>query len=432
MYSKPFFSSAIHSFLLVIVLSGLFIITACHKTPPEEPRPSYTLNFSNDFNLLQARYAAYLTDAEGKVVLFKWLSSSDTSSLVIPFSDFDHYDCTIFKMVITPTAIRMDTTVELISYQQVPNQTTIYLRNTEPVVITDLRVQFTGISTLDTIIVPNGLTFIKPQESNSFFGHYNIRHHGDFWLRARFDGDPHWRYMVFNNYQSTDLSVTLDKNILPALTNPNAIIQLPFLAPWQYQIQGELDNNINRLMPIGDLRRAPGGGTPLLDQLEVFRPEILSFTRYRIQMQGSSTLPGGYTYYCDQFFPTIPAALPAPSFQVSATNLSDSRLVGVQCSGDFNNLVITRNNNSIPSITWTALAAPNKNGITTHRLPDVPGEIITLFPSLKNYSLGDKVWVRAEKYQSLTGFETVQSNLFLNSDPYWKAKAGMLGVEQIF
>lgn len=418
--------------MLLIVLSGLFYITSCTPTPPEEPRPSYSIRFDNAFNLLQARYAAYLTDEEGKVVLFKWLPSSDTSSLTIPFSNFNKYDCTVFKMVITPTATRMDTAVEMISYSQVPNATTIYLRNTDPVVITDLKVQFTGLSTLDSIIVPNGLTFVKPQESTSFFGHYNVRHQGDFWLRARFDGDPHWKYMVFNNYHDADLTVSLDKNILPGFVNANDIIQLPFIAQWQYQIQGEVEGNESRLMPIGDLRRAPGGAIPLLTQLEVFRPESVNFSRYRVQVQGTTTNSDAYTYHCDQYFTNLPNSLPTPTFSIGSTTLGDSRLVGVQCSGDFNNLVISRTNSTIPSISWTAYAIPNKGGITTHRLPDVPTELGVLFSGLKNYAFGNQVLVRAEKYQTLTGFDAVQSKLFLNDDPNWKAKSGMLGIERSF
>lgn len=432
MHSTPFSFLSTRILMLLIVLFGLFYTTSCKKTSPDAPRATYAIHFDNAFNLLQARYAAYLTDEEGKVVLFKWLSSSDTSSLTVPFSDFDKYDCTIFKMVITPTATRMDTAVEMISYPQVPNKTTIFLRDNDPVIITDLKVQFTGLSTLDSIIVPNGLTFVKPQENTSFFGHYNVRHHGDFWLRARFDGDQHWKYMVFNNYQDANLTVSLDKNILPGFVNPNATIQLPFLAQWQYQIQGEVGGNENRLMPIGDLRRAPGGAVPLLDQLEVFRPESVSFSRYRVQMQGSTTNTDAYTYYCDQYFTNLPATLPIPAFNIGSTTLGDSRLVGVQCIGEFNNLVIRRANSTIPSITWTAYTAPINGGITTHRLPDVPTELSTLFSGLKNYNFGSQVLVRAEKYQTLTGFEAVQSMLFLNENPNWRANAGMVGIERSF
>ena len=149
-------------------------------------------------------------------------------------------------------------------------------------------------------------------------------------------------------------------------------------------------------------------------------------------MSGASTNTDAYTYYCDQFFTTLPTTLPTPAFNLSATTLGDARLVGVQCSGDFNNLVISRSNSTIPSISWTAYTSPNKGGITTHRLPDVPSELGSLFNGLKSYAFGSQVLVRAEKYQTLTGFEAVQSKLFLNEDPNWKAEAGMLGIERSF
>lgn len=51
------------------------------------PKPGETpfqVNISNEFNELQAQYAVFLSDSEGKVLAFRWLPGSDTAQVQAP------------------------------------------------------------------------------------------------------------------------------------------------------------------------------------------------------------------------------------------------------------------------------------------------------------------------------------------------------------
>lgn len=419
------------TFSILVVVLGMFLtLGGCRPEGSVTPRPSFTVSFDNEANPLQARFAAFLTDEEGKVQAFRWLNLTDTSHLQIRFSDYKAYDCTVVKMTVTATSTYPDTVVELTTYRGLKDQTNIRLGVADSaVVITDLKVRFSGLTSLDTIIVPDGLTFIRPQSVNSYFGHYNIRHYGDFWLRAKFDGEDHWRYMVFNNYLAGDLSVELLKAQLPTLSFPNPVIQLPFTAPWKYQIQGEANG---KLMPVGDLTRAPGNAVPVLGSLEVFRPENMTFSRYRVQLKGAGPGANPVTYYSDRFYTVLPQMVTLPSFDVETTILGDNRSVGVQCNGQFDALLAKRGYIGSMSLYWTAFISPVAGGIVTHRLPDVPEALSGLFPVLKNYGFNQPLTVSAESYDALDGLDAVQSAYYHPANYWWQAQAGLTGIERSF
>jgi hypothetical protein len=416
-----------------LLFAGLFFLFGCQKDPNIPTRTTYEIVLGNDYNLLQGQYAAFLTNSAGEIKAFRWLNGSDTTQLTIPFSTEDVYDCTLAKITVLETAAGRDTSVELVSYKQIANHSEMNIRNLNYQKTIDYRIQFKNITSLDTIIVPNGLTFVKPQASNNFFGHFKIQHTGDFWFRVRINGDPHWRYMIYNNFNGTELTDEIDPNILPKMADDPPIIDLPFLATWKYSLEGVLNLESSRLIPIGDLDRAPGGSVPVLNQLTVFKPDNQSFLGYRVNLKGYNSQEGGYTFYYDRIFETVPTFIQKPNFDVSPSTLNDGRLIAVNCVGDFDDLVITRKNNTTPHISWAVITETGGNGSTVkYRLPDVPAALSAKFPSLGNYSFGAQTLVRAENYAFLDGIDAVYSKIFKANDPFWQAKAQMMGIERQF
>lgn len=395
-------------------------------------KPSFSLTFDNQFNILEARYAAYLTDDDGKILAFRWLNPSDTSRLTLPDTDVERYDCTVAKVVIVETVLGLDTTIELTSYHQVADGSLIHLRNPNFQQVTTLSLQLTGLSNLDTIIVPDGLTFIRPRASNNFLGQYRVTHTGRIWLRLRFDGDSHWRYVNFDNISSGTLNTIVDVNLLPVILEEPPTVQLPFSAQWKYNLQGVINLNQRQFVAVGDLDRAPGGYVPVLNQLAVFRPLNQTFSGYRINLVGREDVLNGYTYYCDRLYDQLPTAVETPNFDLAPTVLGDSRLVAVNCSGYFDLLRVTRENSGQPHVVWTALAPPVNNGTFVHRLPDVPKELGAFSKALRNYEFGGVAKVRAERYLNVHAFDDLQNLQLDGTDPLWAAKAGLLGKERAF
>jgi hypothetical protein len=419
--------------ITLLLFIGLMAFVGCKKNDIITPKTTYSIVFDNDYNILQGQFAAFLTNADGSIAAFRWLKGSDTTQLTVQFSEPETYHCTVVKMTIQETTAGRDTTLELNTYQDLANNTHINLRNLSYKRTTDYRIQFKNISSLDTIIVPDGLTFVKPQASNNFFGHFKIQHTGDFWLRVRINGDPHWRYMIYNNFTGTELTAELDPNILPKMADNPPVIGLPFLSTWKYSLQGLLDLENNRLLPIGDLDRAPGGSIPVLNKLTVFQPDNQIFSGYRINLRGYNGSSGGYTYYYDRIFDQIPLEVPEPGFDIQQSTLNDTRLIAVVCTGQFDDLVVTRSNLTSPFITWTVTTASAISGGTVKmRLSDVPAALTSVFPSLGDYSFADKTLVRAENYDFLNGVEEVYAKIFSSTDPFWQAKAQMMGIERQF
>jgi hypothetical protein len=417
----------------ILLFISMFVSLGCRKDSVTKPRTTFNIVFENDYNLLQGQFAAFLTKDDGSIAAFSWLNGSDSTHLTVNYSDQETYNCTVAKITVLESAGARDTSVELQTYQNLTSNTTINLKNLNYKKTIDYRIQFKNITSLDTIIVPNGLTFVKPQASNNFFGHYKIQHTGDFWFRVRINGDPHWRYMIYNNFNSAELTDEIDPNILPKMADNPPVIDLPFLSTWKYSLEGVLDLENSRLIPIGDLDRAPGGAVPVLNQLAVFKPDNQNFSGYRINLRGHNALEGGYTYYYDRIFANVPGSIPKPTFDVHPSTLNDSRLIAVNCSGKFDNLVITRNSISLPAISWsvTTPSLPDGGTVTT-RLPDVPKDLSRMFPALGNYAFSSQVLVRAEEYEFLDSIEEIYAHIFSSSDPFWQAKAQMMGIERQF
>lgn len=417
--------------LLIIIATLIVALSACEKPWNRPPRPSYSLTFDNSQNTLQALYGAFLHDESGKVALFSWLKGEDTTNLFIPFSDFDHYNCTVIKILVTQVGSSQDTTFELTTYHQLSDQSTVYLRTPkETSVATELKIQFTGISSLDSIIIPNSIAIIQPQESNNFFGHYRIEHNGNFWIRARFNGDTDWKYRTFKNYSNGDVSLSLAATQFAPITSPEVSINLPFSARWSYQAMGETPGISPQWMSLD--QNSDLNTPPFSSKIDLVHPENETYNRYRIHLRGGGNGSNSSVFYLDQIQDHLPASIPSIAFNVIPFQISDFRNIAVECSGEFDIVTLKRNSPNPPYVHWTAYFPPALNQTVVHKLPDIPEELSRLIPALKNYNLGYTISVTGERYETLSGFEEVQQQLLLNDNPYWKAEAGMTGVERFY
>lgn len=424
--------------LAAILALFLAFVFSCNKedTGPNPTGEHFEIFFDNEFNELQAHYAAFLSDADGRLRAFRWLPGRDTASLTIPNTlATDRFDCTVVKItnINASGSGVVDTSIVLTTYTNLPSGKTVRLRDPEFRQSLDLVIQFTNITTLDSIIVPDGLTFARPQEANNYIGQYRVLHTGKVWLRLLINGETTWRYMFFNNVSGPTQAAMIDATILPKLFNsPTKTIGLPFTAPWQYKIEGLVDTANLEFMPLGDLLRAPGGAVPVFSQLAVFEPETKPYSGYRLQFAGPVSGSAGYGYALDRYYPTLPAALPEPAFDVQAAQPPNNRAAAALCTGDFDVLAFVRTRAGLPNLRWEVLLQPNLGGAKSYRLPDLPGEVADLSFALKTYDFGNTVQIRADAYDHLSSFEAVLDRRLSNQDPYWQTKGGYLARERNF
>ena len=417
--------------LAVIALA----ICACEKDPTPKPAADapFVVHIDNEFNELQAQYAVFISDSDGKVLAYRQLAGSDTAQVQVPKSKTtDRLDCTIVRLTTLEAQGSgvTDTTLQLRTYTQLASGQTIHLRSLNYQQATDLHLMLTNLTALDTILVPDGLSFVRPQASNDFSGVYHVANTGQMWLRLKAHGDLFWRYLFLDNINDDALEATVNVTLLPSLTTPPKNIVLPFTAPWQYRIDGVVDSASRQYLALGDQFRAPGGANPAFGDLDIYEPNVQGYNGYRIAVKGTSIVPGGYTYSSDGYYAAVPGSLPLPNFDLQPTSAVSNRYVGVKCIGDFDLLALSRSRTGNPNISWEVLIQP-VNGILTYRLPDVPDALGQRFSSLKNFEFGNSVTVRAENYDRINGYEAVVRQLLRNDDPFWQAKAGYLGREEV-
>jgi len=430
--------------LTALIALSVFLLTSCEKEPVPNPpaNPGFVLHINNEFGPLEAEYAVFLSDAQGKIRAYRAVAGQDTARLTIPeAATTDRFDCTITRIttIDAPGSGIKDTSITLTTYTSLPSGETVNLRNWNYQQTTDLFLSFAGMTTFDSIIVPDGLTFVRPQAANNYSGHYQVLHTGNIWFRILADGDPHWRYLTFNNVSNPTLTAPIQVGQLPLTFVPPTQVTLPFSAAWQYKLDGVIDSSKRQFLPLGDLRRAPGGAVPVYNTLSMFEPVLTDdfgpaprpYSSFRLRTSGEDGSPGGYNYTSDRFYKKLPASLPTPDFDLAPTILSDKSLVAVQCVGQFEVLALTRVRNGTPNITWEVYTRP-ANGTVTYGLPDVPAALGSRFPALKNYDFGDLVRVRAERYEQSSGYESIIHQRLLNADPLWQAKAGYLGREEVY
>lgn len=430
-----------HKLNLLVLILALTTVFSCQKDDPPVAPPAKTpfeVLIQNDISELTARHAAWLSGENGAILAFRWLGGNDTTQLVIP--DFAENtpapDLTIAKITVAAGNMVSDTTVSLKTYTAVRTGDLVRLRELEYRQTTLFNVIFTNITSLDSIIVPDGLTFARPGWWNNYNGLYQVQHTGQIWLRLRFNGDPAWRYLAFDNVSGDKIETTVDPNILPVEAYPTPI-QLPFTAAWKYRVDGVTDAASQRFIPLGDLNRAPGGASPVFDKLEVFEPltfdpvapPVVPYSGYRLRLAGTSTEGEGYVF--DQFVDKLPAAMPPANFTLNALGFGDNRFAGAGCSADFEALVLMRRNappDHKPVVEWEVYVSPKP--VVSYLLPDVPTDLGKLFPDLKNYNFSQTVRARAEDYQTLPTYRAVLEKIFANNDPFWQAKGGLIGKER--
>jgi hypothetical protein len=422
----------------------LLVLASCNKTDDPVPQPpGFRLTVENSFNQLEGEVAVYLSDETGAVRDFRTVPALDSVQLVVPEAGTgDRFDCTVVRIVTLASSATglLDTTVNLTTYTGLADGETVRLRNLEYRQATDLFVNFTGINTLDTIIVPDGLTFIKPQVSNNFSGHFRVLHTGQFWIRFKHDGDPFWRYVLLENINAPTVNITLNPQVLPHILSPFHPIQLPFAAPWAYQVDGVIDTVTLDFLALGDLIRAPGGPVPVFSMIEIIEPLLtdqvdplpLPYHSFRVRFSGRSPAADGYTLIHDGFYPEVPPTIEEPDFNLIPTTLTGNRLAAVRCVGSFDLVAITRFHAGVPNLTWEVLLPPAAEDIVTQRLPDVPKSLADRFPDLRNYNFGGGVRARAESYLSLDGYEAVVRQRLNAHDPLWQPRAHYTAIEKNF
>ncbi len=422
---------------LVLIASVALLWGGCRKTETPEPPASSTfeLIFYNKFNLLEAQFAVFLSDADGKVRAFRWLPANDSAHVTVPgATSKEQFDCTVVKIttVLSPGTGIQDTVVSLTTYTNLYNGAGIHLHDPNYLQSTDWHIQFTNVASIDSIIVPESLTFTRPQAANNFEGQYRVLHTGRFWCRLRINGEAGWRYVLFDSVSTATLDTTLDASVLPAIPASTTAIALPLLAPWSYQLDRVVDVAKQEFLAIGAPLRVPGGAIPVLNKLDVYEPPNLPYGGYRLRLSGFDDAAGeGYT--CDQYFDTLPAAIPPLGFDIQPTVLADNRLVGVLCSGIFDLLSFTRVRNAPPSLSWEVLVPPSTdNGLVTYRLPDVPAELSARFAGLGSYDFDGAVRVRAENYDQLNTYPEAAARRMLLDDPLWQMKTGYQARERVF
>ena len=423
-----------HKFIFLLL--PLAFVCACQKNEPAPPPPPddhpFSVTLDNGFGLLQNHYVAYLSDTEGKIVAYRGLKSTDTTQLTAPGQPVGAaLDLTIAetKTFHTASGNGQDSSLSLRTFVAVPNGAFVRLRDQEYRQECGLSITFTGITSFDSIIVPDGVAYSRPQALNNYTGVYRAFHTGKIWLRILVNGETDWRYMFFDNVQAPNIDLSVDVHLLPIETHPKTL-QLPFVSPWQYRIDGIIDTAQHRFLPLGDLLRAPGGSQPVFDKIAVFEPIRFDplaptdppYQGFRLRFEGKA--PNGDTYFYDNFAQTLPTELPDIPSQLTPTTLSDNRLAGVRCSGDPDVLVLRRTNTRI---VWETYAKPAPDFF--YRLPNVPVSLGFAWPDLYNYDFGQTVRARAENYTLLGGYEAVLGRIFAGTDRFWQAKAGYVGKE---
>lgn len=426
------------SFALLIAL----LFFSCNKDnvtvlPPGE---SYQIAFQNDYNELQAYIAVFLSDDDGRTLAAQWLPGSKTTELNVPTVPRDRkLDCTVVRMQVVqaPGSSVRDTTIQVDTYTQTSSGSRIQLRSLFYEKSTSLQIQFSGVSSVDSFVTPDGLTFFYPQPSNNFYGQYQIQHTGRLWFRMKINGEKDWRFLVFQNVNDIGLNVpAFPPTVLPFIFGKPKDIQMPFPAGWNWRVDGVVDTAKLEFLAFGPMQPVPGNAIPILTALRVFEPIANEefdpapkiYKGFRVKAEGEGP---AYNYYIDRFYDQLPTALPQAPFDVISTNLADQRLAAARCIGEFDNLIFTRRfareNLRLEWRTWHA--APTGQ-VVTYRLPDVPALVAERAPRLLQYAFSPGVWARAENYAGLNGYDEVIRQQFYNNNALWRPRAEYLAVEK--
>lgn len=406
------------------------LLLGCKKEsndPVVTPDPSFTVLLNNRSSAIFANLYAFLSDSEGKTVGYAALPSSDTLTITAAnVKATEKLDLTVVRVVYQPTVLSTDTVITIETFTELSSGKRIEVGIPETnFTETNLTVRLTNLTTLDSIIVPNGQTYLRPTAENGFLGSYQVLNWGKVWLRVLTDGHPYWRFMYFDNVQSDSVKATVPVNFLPETLQPTAV-QLPFNTNWQYAVEGVVNENTYQLMPLGDLLRAPGGLIQYIDQLTVYEPNLVPtqpYSKYRIAVSGTDPV-SGEGYACEQLFSALPSQLPGSTASLTKTILADNRLAAVNTNGDFDVLTFRRVRSAQPRIQWETYHRP---GFTvSYNLPVVPTELALFFPALSQYAFDPGVRAQADTYENLQGYDAFLTNKTATTDAYWRTKMGYI------
>lgn len=417
-------------FLLLVTLP----FAACVPEPiePAEPGKPFILYVNNEIGPLDAHIGVWLSDENGKVLAFRWVDGNDTARIMLPeIAESRRLDCTVAQITTidaSGSGVR-DTAIHLKTYTALRSGETLNLRNLIYQQVTDLRIQFTNLNTLDSIIVPDGLTFSKPQAGNNFYGQYRIIHTGKFWVRVKVNGEPKWRFLQFNDINTDDITATVDVQLLPIIFSHSREVALPFSAAWSAKVNGITNLDSLLFFPMGDILRAPGGAVPVFNVLSFYEPIINEdfdpgpkpYSGFRISVSGKGNASEGY-FASDKLYSTLPASIGDATFDVMVTPSLEDRFGAAIGSGDFDVLVFSRAIAGTPSVLWDAMI-PGAAGTLYYRLPDLPQAVADLSPKLAGYQFGNQVQAYGESFANLSGYDAVTAKRLQNDDPLWQAKA---------
>ncbi|MBK6995373.1 MAG: hypothetical protein IPH31_10770 [Lewinellaceae bacterium] len=113
----------------------------------------------------------------------------------------ERFDCTILKVTTleAPGSGIKDTSLTLTTYTQLGSGEHINLRDLFFKQVTKLSFTLTGFTTLDSVVVSDALTFSRPHANNNYYGEYLVNNTGSFWMRVLVNGEPFWRFLIFND-----------------------------------------------------------------------------------------------------------------------------------------------------------------------------------------------------------------------------------------
>lgn len=432
----------------LLISAAVLALFSCVKTSTPGPGPTFELSVNNEYNQLQGRFAIFVSEPDGgKLRAFSWAPGEDTLLMqVAGSSPEDLFDCTVAQistLVAPGTGVR-DTFLTLTTYTGLSSGAKINLRTQVYQQATSLKFTLTGMNSLDSVVVPDSYAIQKPQASNNYAGEYFCYHTGKCWMRVLVNGDPFWKFVRFDHISGSTVDASdLNTNIFTTILAPPISLNFPFVAPWDFKVDGVVDTSKLEFFPLSQPIIPPGSFVPNIDHANIFEPvnndqfdPNRPYQGFRLRARGAEPSVDGYTYIIDHFYDAIPATLPTPGFDLQPTILADNRLIAVQCSGDFDLLSFSRSyagpgHDGALYLTWEVLTKP-VHGIASYRLPDVPDELGSLYGPLKNYAFSGKVHARAEAYDASLTYDQIIRKLLSASDPIWQAKAGYLGREEEF
>ena len=418
--------------ITVLFLLGLL---ACEKSIPADPIDSnnYTLILHNEYNLLEAQLAAFVCDAEGTPIGFRWLNAKDSTHLELPnTSTSDRFDCNLVKMTISNAFGFPDTTLEVRSFEQIRSGTEIYLRENFFQQLSNLNLKISGLNSLDSIVVSDGLPFDIPAASNNYEGVYRVLHSGKILVRLLVDGESDWRYTVVDNVQSDTVSLDLQASTMPVLSSTPKRMNFPFLDDWDYNVDAVINLSTPELLPLGGLLRQPGGLQPNLSFVDLWDIPGNIPSQYRIRALGTAPGPNGAVYEREALYSDIPQQLEEPLFEIQLAGPVQNDQVEVSSSGVYATIHFIRNfDRQGMHIEWEFVQQAETGNIQ-NRLPQLPTELSTLFPELGQYQFGNLVRVKGTFFDQNNVYDAALAPQFLNQDPLWRAKAGLLSWEQVF